>query len=234
LELQNPFLAAVSAIIASVIFWYNAPAMKYKTSASYKHYNRKKTMRLLSFVILFSLITSCSTSNMDVAEIEAKLTTYRNALTEFSGALKTELKAAMKEGGPINAIEVCHTKAPKISTEMTEKAGFQISRTSLKPRNANSTPDEWEKSVLEQFEQRKASGTDPKALEFHQIVQNNGQRQLRYMKAIRTSGVCLDCHGDNIAPDVQAKLEKLYPNDQATGFQAGDLRGAFTITETLP
>jgi hypothetical protein len=31
---------------------------------------------------------------------------------------------------------------------------------------------------------------------------------------------------------VRAKLKELYPADAATGFKLGDLRGAFTITQT--
>jgi hypothetical protein len=42
--------------------------------------------------------------------------------------------------------------------------------------------------------------------------------------------MCLGCHGKNIAPEVQAKLDELYPEDQATGFSEGDLRGAFVIS----
>jgi hypothetical protein len=41
------------------------------------------------------------------------------------------------------------------------------------------------------------------------------------------------CHGSNIASPIAAKINKLYPNDKATGFKLGDLRGAFSITETL-
>jgi hypothetical protein len=34
---------------------------------------------------------------------------------------------------------------------------------------------------------------------------------------------------ENIAPDVLEQLEKLYPDDTATGFSDGDLRGAFVV-----
>jgi hypothetical protein len=33
-----------------------------------------------------------------------------------------------------------------------------------------------------------------------------------------------------LSPDVAAKLHDLYPQDRATGFSVGDLRGAFIIT----
>ncbi|MFT6919058.1 MAG: hypothetical protein ACJA2G_001693 [Cognaticolwellia sp.] len=52
---------------------------------------------------------------------------------------------------------------------------------------------------------------------------------LRYMKAIPTGGLCLACHGSKLADDVSSKVNELYPNDQATGFKLGDIRGAFTL-----
>jgi hypothetical protein len=36
-----------------------------------------------------------------------------------------------------------------------------------------------------------------------------------------------------LQPELKAEILRLYPNDQATGFRAGDLRGAFTVTQTL-
>jgi hypothetical protein len=53
------------------------------------------------------------------------------------------------------------------------------------------------------------------------------------MKAIPTGEVCQTCHGVEIAPPVSAKIRELYPQDQAIGFKTGDLRGAFTITQSL-
>ena len=43
--------------------------------------------------------------------------------------------------------------------------------------------------------------------------------------------VCLKCHGDaeSLAPEVSDRLAELYPDDRATGFAMGDLRGAFVV-----
>jgi hypothetical protein len=54
------------------------------------------------------------------------------------------------------------------------------------------------------------------------------------MKAIPTAAQCLNCHGESISPEVDAKLKALYPNDQARGFKEGDLRGAFTLAKPVP
>jgi hypothetical protein len=50
-----------------------------------------------------------------------------------------------------------------------------------------------------------------------------------YVEPIRTKGICLQCHGDQIEPGVKARLQELYPEDQATGFEKGELRGLFWV-----
>ncbi|MBS0204581.1 MAG: DUF3365 domain-containing protein [Planctomycetes bacterium] len=47
---------------------------------------------------------------------------------------------------------------------------------------------------------------------------------------------CLACHGpkDQIADDVQEQLTRLYPDDQAVGFNEGDLRGWFWVDVSHP
>ena len=39
--------------------------------------------------------------------------------------------------------------------------------------------------------------------------------------------------GSNVQPEIKAEILRLYPDDEATGFKAGDLRGAFTVTQKL-
>lgn len=191
----------------------------------------KRLALTLALSCLLCIPISCSTENTDDA---TKIATYRNASKTLMGALKSELMAAIKLGGPIKALEVCNTKAPQVTEKTSKKIGFYVTRTSLKPRNVDNAPDDWEKAVLEQFEQRKSQGEDPKTLEFYEQIENQGQKLWRYMKAIPTAEVCLICHGANIAAPVKAKINELYPEDKAIGFHVGDLRGAFSITETVP
>lgn len=51
----------------------------------------------------------------------------------------------------------------------------------------------------------------------------------RYLRAIPTMPICLACHGTDIDPEISDMLREHYPEDQATGFTAGELRGAFSI-----
>jgi hypothetical protein len=108
-----------------------------------------------------------------------------------------------------------------------------VGRTSLKLRNPANKPDAWEQEVLEQFDARKAAGETLEKMEFHEVVDAEGVKTFRYMKAIPTGEVCLKCHGTEIDPKVQAELLRLYPSDEATGYALGDIRGAFTLSKPL-
>jgi hypothetical protein len=49
------------------------------------------------------------------------------------------------------------------------------------------------------------------------------------VKPIRMKGICRKCHGPRIEPDVKDRLRELYPEDEATGFKKGELRGMFWV-----
>ena len=155
------------------------------------------------------------------------------AIAAFGGALKAELTSAMQTGGPLNAIEVCHSRAPAIAEAVSLDRGMQLSRVSLRNRNPENEPNEWQAAVLQEFEARLASGESADALAWQEVAETDGRRQFRLMKAIPTAPLCLACHGETIAPPVAEKIAELYPADKATGFREGDIRGAFVVTKTL-
>ncbi|HEY9164346.1 MAG TPA: DUF3365 domain-containing protein, partial [Magnetovibrio sp.] len=143
------------------------------------------------------------------------------------------LEAAMKEGGPVNAIGACNEKAPGIAHDASAATGWTVGRTSLKLRNAGNEADAWEMATLAEFEARKAAGESVDAITKAEVVEVDGQKTFRFMKAIGTAPVCLNCHGADLKPEVAAKLDELYPHDAARGFSAGDIRGAFTLEKAL-
>jgi hypothetical protein len=176
-----------------------------------------------------------SADDIPTDDLEARAAASRAAVKTFAQNLQGELQTAMKAGGPISAISVCKEKAPAIAAAVSEAQGWSVGRITLKPRNADNSADDWEREVLNAFEQRKAAGEDPAKLEFYELVGDNGSREFRYMKAIGIAkdAPCLACHGTDIAPDVGAKLKALYPDDQAVGYKTGDIRGAFTIRQPM-
>ena len=150
----------------------------------------------------------------------------RALVQTFGGELMQALTSALEEGGPTRAVEVCRDLAPKIAERLSAESGAKVGRTSLKVRRESNAPEAWQREVLESFERRKAAGENLATVEHFETTADGGAR---YMKPIVTQPLCVVCHGPSIAPEVRAALEKHYPNDTATGFDVGDIRGAFSV-----
>jgi hypothetical protein len=153
------------------------------------------------------------------------------AMTQQLGAeLKAELGAAIGKSGPAGAIDVCRKRAPEIAAKLSNESGATVSRTALKVRNPANAPDDLQRAVLEQFDGDLKSGRVEQPLEVAVEINRGGSIERRYMRAIPTDALCLTCHGSSLAPEVAAAIARQYPADQATGFEAGQLRGAFSVT----
>lgn len=167
------------------------------------------------------------------ADTEAFAVSSREAVTELGASLMSALHRGIADGGPVAAISVCNEKAPQIAAGIGAARGIEIGRTSLKVRNPANAPDAWERETLLRFEDSWADGDGRSGLEHMAQVSVDGRPALRYMKAIPTGALCLQCHGKSLDPDVRAVIEDIYPEDQAQGYAAGDLRGAFTVIQWL-
>lgn len=180
----------------------------------------KKLMCLLLVASGASHAEVSTGSDVDPLVLEA-----RDRTMAFAEGLKSTLMAGMKADGPEAAINLCNTYAPEIA-KLNSKDGWEVGRTSLKIRNLNNAPNTWETDVLNTFEKQVAAGVDIATLEAS--TRQNGQ--FRYMKAIPVGGPCVICHGETLAPAIKARIDTLYPEDQARGYLLGQLRGAFTLT----
>lgn len=162
-----------------------------------------------------------------------RATQSRTLIKGFAKQLKARLVTAMKDGGPTAAIAVCNAVAPEIAQQSSDDSGWTVGRTALKLRNPKNAPDDWERAVLDDFSAKALQGQDLTSLEHFETVTREGKRVFRYMKAIPVGKPCLACHGSNVRPDVLETIRQFYPDDQATGFKAGGLRGAFTISQPI-
>lgn len=159
----------------------------------------------------------------------------RKVATSVPPKLLAVLKTEIDKGGPEGAIEVCRDKAPALAKAASEETGWAIRRVSLKNRNPKAVPDAWERAVLEDFDRRAAAGESPATLEKAELVSENGQQVRRYMRALPTQDLCLNCHGPvgQMKPAVVEKLKALYPDDKGTGYAVGQIRGAMTIKKPM-
>lgn len=187
-------------------------------------------MKKTAIYIILSLL---SVTVVQAADTEQLIEKSRAAIKTLASELKNTLQTSMQSKGPVDSIAVCQLQAPTITRQASTQNVLRVARTSLKYRNQNNKPDVWERSVLEQFEKRKKNGEKVSSLTFSELTEKQGKTVFRYMKAIPTAEVCLTCHGDNIPLPVARKINELYPQDKATGFHIGDIRGAFTVSQEI-
>lgn len=187
-------------------------------------------MKKIFAYILIGLLPASHALAADTEQLTQK---SRAAIKALGSELKATLQSSMKASGPVDSVAVCQIEAPKIADTVSSANAMSVARTSLKYRNVKNKPDAWERSVLEKFEQRKEKGEAVTKLDFLEIVEHDGKKVFRYMKAIPTGEVCLKCHGSNVSQPIAMKINSLYPDDKATGYKKGDIRGAFTVTQAV-
>lgn len=153
----------------------------------------------------------------------------RQLTQQLGGQLKGELTQAIAAGGPVAAINVCYLRAPEIAAGLSQSSGARVGRTALRVRNPSNAPDPLERTVLEQFAADLGSGPIDRPLEAVFEIRRGDAVERRYMRAIPTDALCLTCHGKALAPELASAIARDYPADQATGFELGQLRGAFSV-----
>jgi hypothetical protein len=132
------------------------------------------------------------------------------------------------EGGYKAAAEFCSMNAYPLTDSLAKEYKVFLKRVSNKYRNPNNAPSNLEKQVLEAYEYSAAQGDG---------IGSNVQfirpgDTILYNNPIRIpSEFCLNCHGgaSQISKEVQAILKKNYPNDKATGYKLGELRGMWSL-----
>lgn len=166
-----------------------------------------------SFVAMLVLASS------GVGAQEAERSPGAQALAPF----KRELQQALRDGlarGPVEAIAACQLRAPEIARSLSVE-GVRMGRTSQRLRNPANVGPEWVLPILESY---RASPSDRAP----RTVALAGGRS-GYVEPILVQPLCLACHGEALAPAVAARIEELYPEDEAVGYRAGDLRGVFWV-----
>lgn len=190
---------------------------------------RRRAGRGAGMVAAAALLVACGSEpppEPTAVEVPAqKVEQARAAAAEFGQRLKSRLMETMGSEGPVAAIRVCSAEASEIARAVSAESGLSVSRTSLKLRNPDNAPDARERAVLELWQEKVKNGTPPAALE--PFASDGGD--FLWMKPIVVEPPCLACHGRGVAEAVADAIAKRYPRDRATGYSAGDLRGAFVV-----
>ncbi len=166
------------------------------------------------------------------------LQSTRQIAGELVNELGRTLKGTLSSDGPVAAVSVCKEAAPAIAERLSARHGARVVRVGTRARNPRTgVPNDWQQEALAQFETRLAAGEQPSALEAWRVAETaGGQRELRYAKAITVQPMCVTCHGkpEDMPAAITEKLRTEYPQDQATGYSVGQLRGAVVVTRPLP
>jgi hypothetical protein len=189
-------------------------------------------LKIASTFVTTCLIVIAACGKKSISEeqtLRFAATTMQDVLP---GMIKTLQEKVTKDGAAA-AVPFCKDFAPSYSKEMTGKwvakakaelgaKSFGFRRVSLKNRNPLNAPSAEQAEILQQWERGEMKPA---------FYQADGKFYTMHPIKI-TQPLCLNCHGDAATLDKKAAAEiaKLYPQDKATGYKLGDLRGAF-VTE---
>jgi len=184
---------------------------------------QKSFFLIAIMVVLISCNTSFSEKEKEAYTLKGKEIAAASFLE-----LSTQLTEQMKAGGPAQAIPFCNEKALPITNQLSEKFDATIKRTSNNLRNQENVPSKRELEILDNFHKMKLENK-----QLMPIVEVDATNKKHFYAPIIMKANCLVCHGAiNEAVNIKTDsiIKSLYPNDKATGYAEGDLRGIWSIT----
>jgi hypothetical protein len=155
--------------------------------------------------------------------VVAAVTTAEAAVADLQRTLLERLTRAMAEGGPPAALVVCRDEAQQLTREVGTRHGVAIGRTSHRVRNRANAPRPWAAELVAAHSGRKVTDAQPVTVDL--------DGRIGMLRPIGTQPFCETCHGARQTVDaaIGDVLKAAYPEDEAVGFAAGDLRGWFWV-----
>lgn len=190
----------------------------------FRHVVRAATLAILISTPASLALAEVPTDSGSAERDTAALAQVEAAAMELGRTLKSRVAEEMGKGGPAAAVEVCTKEARLLTKQIADRTGVAVGRSSLRLRQPLNAPPAWVASWLREQGERPAKDAKPVT----RIDSASTGRTARVIRAIAVEPVCLVCHGapESLPPEVKATLDRAYPNDRATGYSVGDLRGA--------
>ena len=141
--------------------------------------------------------------------------------------LGKNLMETIQKKGALEAVAFCNIKAYPLTDSMAVVQNVIIKRVSDKPRNQNNQANKKELAYIKAFKNDIKNNIEPKPI----VDLTNSKVQVYY--PISTNTMCLQCHGkpnSDIQEPVLLKLNNLYAQDKAIGYQIHEVRGIWNIT----
>lgn len=192
---------------------------------------RAKCITLSVVVLLLIGATGCKNNAEQLSESQKQefLINGDSIATEAQRVLLSNVTQAMQTSGPAGAVDFCNIHAMPLTDSISHIHSVNIQRLSDKNRNPkNSIDSETDKEAWLQIKQMMK---DTAAKQKHLLLQRDNA--VYYYKAIPLGmPACLSCHGvkgENILPETEQVIVSKYPDDKATGYSIGELRGIWKI-----
>ena len=184
---------------------------------------------MMFFGVLFACQNNPETAGkkMTAEEKNIYLEKGKSITAKSFATLSKSLQDALQEGGIPNAIQYCNLNALSIMDSLSKNENATIRRTSLKVRNLHDTPKASELKILNQYH-----AANQKGIEIKPIVEQLENNRIAFYAPIRVNEFCLKCHGklgETLTREDYAVIQEKYPEDKAIGYDAGDLRGIWSI-----
>lgn len=184
----------------------------------------------LASLLLLSLNGCSNNEQINVASkltpitaIEKKDTidTSTKVLKGFMKTFKPTLKAVLKDMSAPDAIEMCTHNQSVNNYSKTLPEGITLRRITSKARNeGHIAKNDLEAKTLIEMDSLKKP-----------IIKKVSNNHFQFYKPLIVKEACLKCHGsiEQIGENSLGLIKKSYPNDKATGYKVGDVRGVFLV-----
>ncbi|MBC8018609.1 MAG: DUF3365 domain-containing protein [Verrucomicrobia bacterium] len=112
--------------------------------------------------------------------------------------------------------------ASRVAQQLTRGSNYYVRQVSLRYRNPDNRPDNFETIQLTTFR-------DVKAVETWQVTMKKGEKSLRYLLPMVSDESCLTCHGSyDTAPGF---IQKRFPRGHFSyGYKVGEVIGAVSVS----
>ena len=190
---------------------------------------KKQNVVILALSIwLATSFISCSQSKEPDEKTRAALMEKGKRISSnLSGALQAKLSSEIQENGITEAIKYCSVNALPLTDSISKAEQVKISRISHRNRNPLNAANSEEIELIKKYVLEMETGV---ALAPTVVTKNS--KHTYYAPIVIAMPTCLKCHGQpgtDIDAQVMNTLNTLYPEDKATGFEMGELRGLFKI-----
>lgn len=189
------------------------------------------TRNITVMILFFGLITACMNNSRTLSDTDKNryLVKGDSIATDMQQMLLKNLTHAIEENGTVGALAFCNENAIPLTEEGSKAHGAEAHRLTDKNRNPNNIlSTEIDKKAWSKISQVMGD----KDISPKHWVGKEGDA-VYYYKAIPLGmPTCLSCHG-NINSDIEVEtlreITMRYPNDKATGYEMGQLRGIWKV-----